>query len=317
MPVVPAPPDGCDAANRDVVGARVVDVDARSEARHIQDVLDAAHVHRILSQGGHADGHLAQAFLMAGGGDGDFLQGPGLRPRPPGRRPARPGRRRGLLPARIPAAMFLLVRGPNTTKSSSRCRSCCIPLVLSIHAEIGGALAIQPCGHDSGPRSERQLSGHSARGLRCAQATRTDPRSRPACGIIKGYEHLCRSAPRQVAESLEGIDTLPASPPPHDVRRARRLADRRRGHAGAAGGLAAAHRSWVGDPGHDHDQQPVFGISGSCGPVRRVCGAALLPGDVAGRDELSPMCARRFTGGSSAWIPCSTRPPGSAKCYRG
>src|SRR5208337_4419653 len=54
-----------DGAYGDVVGARVVDVDARREACDIQDVLDAANVHGILIERGDADRHLAQAFLVA------------------------------------------------------------------------------------------------------------------------------------------------------------------------------------------------------------------------------------------------------------
>jgi len=50
------------------------------------------------------------------------------------------------------------------------------PLVLSIHAEIGGALAIQPCGHDSGPRPKGNYRARH-QGPRCAGATRTAPRS--------------------------------------------------------------------------------------------------------------------------------------------
>jgi hypothetical protein len=48
------------------------------EARHIHDVFDAAVVDGFLGERGDADGHLAQAFLVPGGGDDDFLQRAGF-----------------------------------------------------------------------------------------------------------------------------------------------------------------------------------------------------------------------------------------------
>ena len=66
-----------DAADGDVVGARVVDIDAGREARDVLEILDAANIHGVLGQRRDADRHLAEAFLVAGRRHDDFLQGPG------------------------------------------------------------------------------------------------------------------------------------------------------------------------------------------------------------------------------------------------
>ena len=70
---------GRDTANRYVVRSGVVDVDARREARDVDDVLDTAHIHGILSEGGHAHRDFAQVFLVACRGDDDLLERADLR----------------------------------------------------------------------------------------------------------------------------------------------------------------------------------------------------------------------------------------------
>ena len=66
-----------DAADGDVVGARVVDIHAGREARDVLKILDAANIHRFLGQRRDADRNFAEAFLVAGRRHRDFLQGSG------------------------------------------------------------------------------------------------------------------------------------------------------------------------------------------------------------------------------------------------
>jgi hypothetical protein len=67
------------ATDRDVVGAGGIEIHSRSEAGDLGKVLDAAQVEVLLGERGHADRHLAQAFLAARCRDDDFLQADGRR----------------------------------------------------------------------------------------------------------------------------------------------------------------------------------------------------------------------------------------------
>jgi len=75
-------PRGGDAANRDRIGAGVIDRHPRREANHVPEVLDAPGIDRFLGQGCHADRHLAELLLAPRRGDDHFLQPLGARGRP-------------------------------------------------------------------------------------------------------------------------------------------------------------------------------------------------------------------------------------------
>ena len=62
------------AADRDVVGAGVVDVDTRRELGDVLEVLDAAQVEAFLVQRRHAQRHLAQRLFVTGRGDDDLAE---------------------------------------------------------------------------------------------------------------------------------------------------------------------------------------------------------------------------------------------------
>jgi len=65
---------GGDAANRDVVRTRIVDVDSGSEAGDFLEVLDTADIQGFLSHRGDADGNLAEAFFVTSRRHHDFRQ---------------------------------------------------------------------------------------------------------------------------------------------------------------------------------------------------------------------------------------------------
>ena len=76
MPVVPAPPVEAMPRIEMLLVPELSMLHAGREAGDVLEVLDAAHVHRLLGERGHADRHLAEALLVAGRGHDDFLQRP-------------------------------------------------------------------------------------------------------------------------------------------------------------------------------------------------------------------------------------------------
>ncbi len=117
-----------DTTDGDVVGAGVVEVHSRREARHFRKILDATIIEALLRQRRYADGYLAETLRAARGGHDDFLQRPAARfaPRRLLLRPARAGgaceqcqrrarRRGGCSPQKGPGA----VNAPHTLLPTS------------------------------------------------------------------------------------------------------------------------------------------------------------------------------------------------------